>query len=77
MTKWFVETEKCVPYFSSHYACAICLAVCPYNAKAFGGQFKDQFVKTIKMIDVEQMKADLRNDLQEPWSLVPSPAESA
>ena len=72
--KWVVDTEKCTPYFSSHYACAICLRVCPWNAKAFGGRFMDAFKANIQEIktDWPQTKARLQIDLQEAWSLVPA-----
>jgi epoxyqueuosine reductase len=72
--KWVVNTEKCTPYFSSHYACAICLRVCPLNAKAFGGRFMDAFKVNIQEIktDWPQTKARLQMDLQEAWSLVPA-----
>jgi len=29
--KWYVNFDKCVPYFNETYGCAICLAVCPWS----------------------------------------------
>lgn len=29
--KWYVDFDKCVPYFNEHYACGLCLAVCPWS----------------------------------------------
>jgi epoxyqueuosine reductase len=30
-TKWYVDFDKCIPYFGEHLACGICIAVCPYT----------------------------------------------
>lgn len=29
--KWYVDFDKCVPYFNERYGCAICLTACPYS----------------------------------------------
>jgi ferredoxin len=29
--KWYVDFDKCVPYFNENMGCGICLAVCPYS----------------------------------------------
>ena len=29
--KWYVDFDKCVPYFNEHVGCGICLAVCPWS----------------------------------------------
>lgn len=29
--KWYVDFDKCAPYFSANYGCAICLEVCPWS----------------------------------------------
>jgi ferredoxin len=49
--RWIVDTVKCAPYFSAHFACAVCLQVCPINAKAFGGRFRDAYVEKMKELD--------------------------
>ncbi len=30
-TKWYVEFDKCVPYFTKTFGCAICIEVCPWS----------------------------------------------
>jgi NAD-dependent dihydropyrimidine dehydrogenase PreA subunit len=30
-TKWYVDFDKCIPYFVKTYGCAICLEVCPWS----------------------------------------------
>lgn len=34
--KWYVDFDKCVPYFSSTYGCGICLEVCPWSEPGRG-----------------------------------------
>ena len=29
--RWYVDFDKCVPYFSATYGCAICIQVCPWS----------------------------------------------
>lgn len=29
--KWYVNFDKCMPYFNENYACGICLAICPWG----------------------------------------------
>ena len=29
--RWHVDFDKCVPYFSATYGCAICIQVCPWS----------------------------------------------
>lgn len=30
-TKWYVNFDKCLPYFNETYGCGICLAACPWS----------------------------------------------
>ena len=34
--KWYVDFDKCVPYFSANYGCAICIEVCPWSEPGRG-----------------------------------------
>ncbi len=29
--RWYVDFDKCVPYFTTTYGCAICIEVCPWS----------------------------------------------
>ncbi len=31
VTRWYVDFDKCLPYFNEHFGCAICLAACPWS----------------------------------------------
>ena len=30
-TKWYVDFDKCIPYFAEHLGCALCMVVCPWS----------------------------------------------
>ncbi len=66
--RWIVDTEKCAPYFSHHFACAVCLQVCPINAKAFGGQFKDAYVQKMRELDPTRLAEQLSETVPPPWT---------
>ncbi len=36
--KWYVDFDKCVPYFAKTYGCAICIEVCPWSEPGKGPQ---------------------------------------
>ncbi len=29
--KWYVDFDKCIPYFDETLGCSICIAVCPWS----------------------------------------------
>lgn len=34
--KWYVDFDKCIPFFNETYGCAICIAVCPWSRPGVG-----------------------------------------
>ena len=34
--KWYVDFDKCLPFFNQTYGCAICIAVCPWSRPGVG-----------------------------------------
>lgn len=34
--KWYVDFDKCLPYFNDEMSCGICLAVCPWSRPGVG-----------------------------------------
>lgn len=34
--KWYVDFDRCIPYFGETLACGICLAVCPWSRPGIG-----------------------------------------
>lgn len=35
--KWYVDFDRCLPFFNETAGCAICLAVCPFSRPGVGG----------------------------------------
>lgn len=34
--KWYVDFDKCLPFFNEHQGCAVCIAVCPWSRPGVG-----------------------------------------
>jgi ferredoxin len=43
--RWYVDFDKCLPYFNENLSCAICLAVCPFSRPGIGTQLVDKLAK--------------------------------
>jgi epoxyqueuosine reductase QueG len=43
--KWYVDFDKCVPYFSIAGGCAICIQVCPWAEDGRGPVLSGQLLK--------------------------------
>ena len=43
--KWYVDFDKCVPYFNENMGCGICLAVCPYSKPGVSGTLIDKMLR--------------------------------
>ncbi|MCB1340058.1 MAG: 4Fe-4S dicluster domain-containing protein [Pseudooceanicola sp.] len=35
-TKWYVDFDRCLPFFNQTHGCAICIAVCPWSRPGVG-----------------------------------------
>ncbi|MBV9946093.1 MAG: 4Fe-4S dicluster domain-containing protein, partial [Myxococcales bacterium] len=35
--RWYVDFDRCLPFFNEHQGCAICLAACPWNHPGVAG----------------------------------------
>lgn len=66
--RWIVDTARCAPYFAAHFACAVCIQVCPINAKAFGGQHRDAYVRKMKQLDPLELAEQLSATVPAPWA---------
>jgi ferredoxin len=40
--RWYVDFDKCLPYFNEAHSCAICLAVCPFSRPEVGANLVDK-----------------------------------
>jgi NAD-dependent dihydropyrimidine dehydrogenase PreA subunit len=42
--KWYVDFDKCVPYFTKTYGCAICIEVCPWSEPERGAWLSEKML---------------------------------
>ena len=42
--KWYVDFDKCVPYFSKTYGCGICIHVCPWSKPGRGPSLSEKLL---------------------------------
>jgi epoxyqueuosine reductase QueG len=43
--KWYVDFDRCVPYFSITGGCAICIQVCPFSEDGRGPKLSEQLLR--------------------------------
>ncbi len=43
MTKWFVDFDKCIPYFGEALGCAVCIARCPWSTPGRALKLAERF----------------------------------
>jgi len=42
--RWYVDFDKCTPYFSTTFGCAICIEVCPWSEPGRGPKLSDMLL---------------------------------
>ena len=40
--KWYVNFDKCIPFFNEHFGCGICIVVCPWSEPGRGPRIVEQ-----------------------------------
>lgn len=43
--KWYVNFDQCIPYFGEHYACGICIAVCPWSRPGVANKLTNKLAR--------------------------------
>lgn len=43
--KWYVDFDKCIPFFNENYGCGICIAVCPWSIPGRGPRIVEQLAR--------------------------------
>ena len=46
--KWYVDFDKCVPYFNDHYGCGICIAECPWSIPGVAPRLVDKLARAAR-----------------------------
>lgn len=44
-SKWYVDFDRCVPYFNDHYGCGICIAECPWSLPGVGPRLAEKMAR--------------------------------
>jgi epoxyqueuosine reductase QueG len=44
-TKWYVDFDKCIPFFNENFGCGICIAICPWSIPGRGPRIVDQLMR--------------------------------
>ncbi len=43
--KWYVDFDKCIPYFNETFGCGICVAVCPWSRPGVAPKLAEKMTK--------------------------------
>ena len=49
--KWYVDFDKCIPFFAETSGCAICIAVCPWTMPGVGLNLAKKLARRVKKLD--------------------------
>ena len=51
--KWYVDFDKCIPFFNEKAGCAICITVCPWSIPGRGPRIIEQLKRRAKKIGLK------------------------
>ncbi len=51
--KWYVDFDRCIPFFNENYGCAICIAVCPWSRPGVGLNLAAKLARRRKRLAAE------------------------
>ncbi|WP_435216858.1 4Fe-4S dicluster domain-containing protein [Luminiphilus sp. nBUS_07] len=54
--KWYVDFERCIPYFAETSGCAICIAVCPWSLPTVGLSLTAKLQRRAERLAIEASK---------------------
>lgn len=57
-TKWYVDFDKCVPYFVDNQACGICIAVCPWSRPGIADNLVKKMIKRLAAQDTRVQESN-------------------
>lgn len=46
-TKWYVDFDRCLPYFAATHGCAVCVAVCPWSKPGAAPRLADNMLRKL------------------------------
>lgn len=57
--KWYVDFDKCVPFFNQTFGCGICIAVCPWSRPEVGPRLLQKMLRRLDSRGSEDAGAGL------------------
>lgn len=54
--KWYVDFDRCLPFFNEHFGCGICVAVCPWSLPGRGPIIATKMARRAKRAAEKQDK---------------------
>ena len=48
--KWYVDFDRCIPFFAESSGCAICIAVCPWSKPGVGLNIADKLARRAEVL---------------------------
>ena len=52
--KWYVDFDKCIPYFNETHGCGICIAVCPWSRPGAAPRLAEKILRRKKRLANQQ-----------------------
>jgi epoxyqueuosine reductase QueG len=49
--KWYVDFDKCIPYFNETHGCGICIAVCPWSRPGTAPRLAEKMLRRRKRLE--------------------------
>lgn len=49
--KWYVDFDKCIPYFNETHGCGICIAVCPWSRPGAAPRLAEKILRRKKRLE--------------------------
>lgn len=43
--KWYVDFDKCIPYFNENYSCGLCISICPWSRPGTAPKLAEKMIK--------------------------------
>ena len=51
--KWYVDFDKCLPFFNQHQGCSICIAICPWSRPGVGLNLAEKLARKRERVAAE------------------------
>jgi epoxyqueuosine reductase len=60
-TRWYVDFDRCIPFFAETSGCAICIAVCPWSRPGVGLNLAAKLARRAERLDGQSSRGSPRS----------------